>query len=351
MLSDATPPPAAPSLTYRLFCGVDIAAETFTTAWQAVGGLVSPPITLPQTPGGYTQFQQQLGATAVPAAQTLVVMEATGTYWMRLATTLHGAGYAVSVINPAQAHAFAKALLKRAKTDAIDAQTLTELAARLQPACWTPPPAVYAQVQQRLAERDDLVALRQQVRNQLHALIQQPVVVDAVRARKESLIATLTKQIKAVDAELVPAFAQDEAWDAAFTRLQTIPGVGLVTAAWLVLSTNNFTSASSPEAVAAYAGLVPMPRESGRSVHGRARIGRAGNARLRRACYMAAVSALRFNPTIQAFYQRLRATGKPAKVALCAAARKLIHLAWAIGTHERAFDPAYQPHRPSKKTA
>jgi transposase len=92
-------------------------------------------------------------------------MEATGAYWMKLATALFQAGFALSVVNPRQAHHFAKALLKRAKTDAIDAQTLAQLASTLQPALWTPPPEVYHQLQQRLAERDDLLVLQQQVRN------------------------------------------------------------------------------------------------------------------------------------------------------------------------------------------
>ncbi len=92
-------------------------------------------------------------------------MEATGSYWVALATTLAQAGFAVSVINPDQAHNFAKALLQRAKTDAIDARTLARLASMVQPARWTPSPAIDAELQQRLAERDTLVDVRQQVRN------------------------------------------------------------------------------------------------------------------------------------------------------------------------------------------
>src|SRR5947209_10391201 len=110
-------------------------------------------------------------ASGVAPQAVLVVLEATGAYWINLAVFLHHAGFSVSVINPMQAHHFAKALLKRAKTDAIDAQTLTVLAAQLQPAPWTPPPAIYAELQQRLAQRDDLVNIRQQVRNQRHALV------------------------------------------------------------------------------------------------------------------------------------------------------------------------------------
>ena len=89
-----------------------------------------------------------------------MAMEATGSYWMGVATSLAEAGFAVSVVNPAQAHHFATALLRRGKTDAIDAQTLAQLAALLQPTPWTPPPAIYHALHQRLVQRDALLRLR-----------------------------------------------------------------------------------------------------------------------------------------------------------------------------------------------
>ena len=326
---------------YDLFVGIDIAAQTVAVAWQRPSAPLSRPLSIPQTPAGYATLIARLQATAVAPARTLVVMEATGSYWITLATTLHAAGYAVSVINPAQAHAFAKALLKRAKTDAIDAQTLTQLAALLQPAPWTPPPVVYHELQQRLAQRDALLDLRQQVRNQRHALLQHPFVVAAVQERMDSLLATLTAQIAAVEAELLPALQQDAAWAAAAARLQTLKGVGLLTASWLLVSTLCFTTCPTPEAATAYAGLAPNERSSGTSVYHRPRIGHTGNARLRTALYMATLSATVRNPVIKPFYDRLRAAGKPMKVARCAAARKLLHLAWALVTKAQDFDPAY----------
>jgi transposase len=217
----------------------------------------------------------------------LVVMEATGSYWITLATTLTQAGFTVSVVNPAQAHHFARALLKQAKTDAIDAQILAQLAHLLQPAPWTLPRAVYAELQQRLAQRETRLSLRQQVRNQLHALIHTPVVVTAVKGPMEQLIQTLTEQIEEVDAELEVSLAQDEAWAASATRLQTIIGIGPLVAAWLLVTTLNFTLCESAEALTSYAGLAPRPFQSGSSVHGRARIGHTGNARLRAILYMA----------------------------------------------------------------
>ena len=129
-------------VSYRLFVGVDIAAATATVAWPSPGLRVSRPITIDQTPQGFTALGQRLLASGHGATEILVVMEATGAYWLSLATALVAQGFAVSVINPAQAHHFAKALLRRAKTDAIDAQMLAQLAALLQPAPWNPPPAV-----------------------------------------------------------------------------------------------------------------------------------------------------------------------------------------------------------------
>ena len=328
---------------YRLFVGVDIAAATAMAAWQGEKGTVSRPVQIAQSPHGHADLHEKLGARGVPVAETLVVLEATGSYGITLATTLAQWGDAVSVINPSQAHDVAKALLKRAKTDAIDAQTLAQLAALLQPECWTPPPAIYRELQQRLAQRDSLLDLRQQVRNQRHAREQGPVVIAAVRQRMETLLATLNAQIKEVEKEITPVLTQDEAWAKAAALLQTITGVGLVTAAWLVTSTLTVSVCPSPEAAVAYAGLVPDVRESGTSVRGKQAVSRSGNKRLRRTLYLATLSATRFNPPIKAFSTRLRAAGKPAKVARCAAARKLLPLAWAVVTKGRPYDPAYQP--------
>jgi transposase len=331
-----------PAPAYRLFVGVDIAAATATVAWLEPGTPSCRPFTIDQSKAGMTELQARLQATGIAPADTLIVMEATGSYWITLATTLHQAGYVVSVINPSQAHHFAKALLKRAKTDPIDAQTLTQLAAKLQPERWIAPPEVYYELQQRLAQRDALLDLRQQLRNQLHALSQGLVVIAAVRMRMERLITTLTDQIAEVEAEIGPTLRQDDAWAAAAARLQTITGIGLLTAAWIVVTTVNFRLCPSADELVGYAGLAPMPYDSGTSVHGRRRIGHRGNGRLRTALYMASLSAAQHNPIIKAFYERLRAAGKLKKVARCAAARKLLRIAWAVAVKGQVFDPAYR---------
>jgi transposase len=350
-----SPDPATP---YQLFIGVDIAAATATVAWQRPQQKPSKPLTLEQTPEGFSSLHQRLISSGARPEQILVVMEATGISWLAFATYFARQGYAISVVNPSQAHHFAKALLKRAKTDAIDAQTLTQLAALLQPALWTPPPSIYEELEQRLSQRESLLLMRGQLRNQLHALTHNPVVVTQVRQRMEALDQTLTAQLAEIEAELaalvrppeeeqaavdtVKHATLEQAWAKNIARLQTIPGIGLLTAMWIVVTTMNFTLCASAEQAAAYAGLVPVPRESGTSVYKRPCIGHTGNGRLRTVLYLATLSAARYNPIIHPFYERLRLAGKPMKVARCAAARKLLVLAYALVRHQKDFDALYQ---------
>ncbi len=186
-------PSTANSARYQLFVGIDIAPTTATAAWIPATSPTSPtstasplskplskPFTFDQTPQGYAALHNKLQATGCLPQQTLVLMEATSTYWIMLAVELHEAGYAVSVVNPAQAHHFARAQLKRAKTDELDAQTLPHLAHSLSPAPWTPPPPIYYELAQCLSQRDTLQSLRTQSLNRLHALAHRRVVIASV---------------------------------------------------------------------------------------------------------------------------------------------------------------------------
>jgi transposase len=331
------------SVAYELYVGVDVAAETFVAAWLVPEGPPSAPYTGEQTAAGFAALVHRLQGTGVPPAATLVVLEATSAYWVGLAVALHEAGYRAAVVNPRQAHHFFKARLRRAKTDALDARDLARFAAALRPAPWSPPPVVYHEVRQRLVARDGLLAMRTQARNQRHALLQWPVVIAGVRDHLDEVIADLDQRVAALEAEIAAAL-KESTWAEPLACLTSAPGIGLVTASWLLVGTLNFALCSGPEALTAYAGLAPVPRESGRRVRGRPHIGHDGNARLRTVLYMATLSATRYNPAIAAFYQRLRASGKPPKVARCAAARKLLHQAWALGSKLQRFQPHYGQH-------
>ncbi len=321
------------------FVGIDIAAETFAVAYQDVTTGERGQLALEQTPRHYRQLVKSLTRLA-PAAQTQVVMEATGNYWLALAFHLHQAGFIVSVLNPSQAHHFAAAHLRRTKTDAVDAELLCRLAQTLHPDAWTPPPPICEQLQQRLARREDLLHMRTQERNRLHALQRHPHAEPHLLRGLREHIRYLQRQIDQLDAEIEDLLLGDHPWAAAVRRLLTIKGISIITTAAILATTHAFARCDTPEQAAAYAGLAPHASDSGKR-HGQRSVG-GGNDFLRRTLYMAAGSAVRFNPPVKVFYDRLLQRGKLKKVARTAAARKLLHIAWAVVVKERDFDPSYQ---------
>lgn len=327
------------------YVGIDVAAKTLAIVISTVPGAQ----TLPNTAAGWQQLHETLTAHGAHPVTTRLILEATGAYWQGAATALTAGGWTVSVISPGSARHYAQARLRRAKTDRVDAAVLAAYGRDLQPAAWTPLPADVQTLQLLIRQRDDLVALQTETRNRQHALDQLPAVPDLVRAPLAAVLTVLREQIATLDtairqqAQAAATIAND------LLRLQTIVGVGLLTATVVVVETRPLRQGATPAQVVAYAGLDPAPHESGTSVRGAGRISKTGNARLRQALYMAAVSAVRFNPVFKAFYDRLVARGKPKKVALVAAARKLLVLMVTLLTHGRDFDPTWATTHPGHR--
>lgn len=184
--------------------------------------------------------------------------------------------------------------------------------------------------------------MRIQERNRLHALRQWPDAQVSVVQCYEALLAVLTDQIDTLQREVEQLLKSDSTWSASAHFLLSIPDIGPITAAWLLIATLNFTTCETVEQLVAFAGLAPYPRQSGARLHRIRGVGRGGHARLRSALYMAAIASVRSNSTIRCFYRRLRQSGKPAKVALCTCVRKLILIAWAVVSKCQLFAPDHE---------
>jgi transposase len=267
---------------------------------------------LPNTPAGHRRLGQLL------SAQMHVICEATGGYERGVVAALQTAGIPVSVLNPSRVRSFARAQGQRAKTDRIDAAVLTAYGQSLQPAV-TP---ARSRTEQELTE---LVRRRQQLVDLLVAqrLQTEGLTLPSLQRQAHSLIRRLERDLDQLDELLAKLQQQTPALQAQVQRLEAIDGVGEVTARNVLAELPELGRLNRRQ-VAALAGLAPHPRQSGQWT-GRASIG-GGRAALRRALYMAALSASRCNPHLRTFYQRLRLAGKPAKVALTAVMRKLIVL-------------------------
>lgn len=314
--------------------GIDIAKLKFNACLITAGGKLRHKL-FPNNAAGFAQLAEWL--TRQDAARTHACMEATGTYGEALALYLHAGGHRVSVINPAAVKAFAQSRLSRTKTDKVDAELMARFCQTQRPPAWSPPAPEVRQLQALARRPESLVEMRVAEENRLSS----GITVEAVRQCVEGHVAYLNEQIRRTQ-ELIrrhvdthPTLKQQSA------LLDSIPGIGEATAALLLAEVTDIKQYRSARQVAAYAGLVPRERRSGSSVRGRVRLSKIGNARLRRALYFPAITALRCSPFFQQWAAGLRQRGKSKMSVIGAAMRKLIHLAYGVLKTGKPFDPEW----------
>jgi transposase len=262
----------------------------------------------------------------------LVVLEATGGYEAPLAAALAAAGLPACVINPRQARDFAKAAGKLAKNDRIDAAVLAHFAEALRPRPRPLPEAEVAALDALLARRRQLLGMLTMERNRLGTCR-----AGSVKADLEAHIAWLEERLRNSEKELKAAVQASPVWREKDDLLRSIPGVGPVAARTLLAGLPELGRLSGRQA-AALAGLAPFDDDSGKR-QGQ-RYVKGGRADVRCVLYMAALAAVRHNPALAAFKERLAKAGKKAKVILTAVARKLVVLANAVIRTGRRWDPA-----------
>jgi transposase len=273
-------------------------------------------------------------------------MEATGAYHLPLATALHAAGHTVLVCNPLSIARYGQAVLARTKTDAADARRIARFWAAHEPVPWTPTPPAQQQSRALLTARETLVQERLRLRNRQHAA-GYTACADLVAELQAPVLAAIVAQIARVDAELVALGRAESALGSRLRLLTSVPGLGLTTAAAL-LASRPLDRLRTARQVAADVGLCPQERSSGSSIRGRGRIGPLGPAHLRKALDMPAVVAMRLDPDLRPFAERLRAAGKRPKVVVTAVMRQLLLLAVAI---LRSGEPFSETHRRPERRA
>jgi transposase len=250
------------------------------------------------------------------ADNVFVVFEATGVYDRALAEVLRQAGIRFARINPARARDFARAGGRLAKTDAIDARMLALFARAMGPVADPPPEPARNTLASFAKRRDQLVHMRAQEKNR-RSEVRDPVMAEDITLH----IDFLSRQIVAVEARIEALIkAEPEICEQA-RLLRSAPGIGPVACMQLIAQMPELGRVG-PKQVAALAGLAPFNVDSG-SYRGKRAIG-GGRKRVRDAMYMGSLNAVRRDPILKSFYQKLRAAGKPAKLALIAVARKLL---------------------------
>lgn len=289
------------------FVGIDVSKNTLDMRIEPAGAARQ----VSYDNAGVAQVCQRL----TEVGPTLIVMEATGGLETRLASELAAQGLPVAVVNPRQVRDFAKATGQLAKTDRIDAAVLCAFARAIRPAVRPIKDADTRELDEGVTRRRQLVEMRVQETLRLGS---------ASQRQQKSLkahIAWLDKRLHEIDLDLRTRLRKSDVWRAKDDLLRSIPGIGAVTSRTLLAKCPELGQLNRRE-IAALVGLAPLCNDSGK--HRGKRFIWGGRADVRAVLYMAGVSAIRCNPAIKAFAERLKKAGKPAKVVIVACMRKLL---------------------------
>jgi transposase len=268
-------------------------------------------------------------------APVLIVVEATGGWEVALVGALAAALLPVAVVNPRQVRDFARSTGTLAKTDRLDAQSLAHFAEALRP---QPRPLPNAQAQELsalLQRRRQLVDMLTAEKNRL------PLAARRIRPQLQAHIAWLQRQISQFDDDLRELLRSSPLWRDKEDLLRSAPGVGPVLATTLVAALPELGTLTRQQ-IAALVGVAPLNRDSG-TLRGRRTVW-GGRAQVRTVLYMSTLVAVRHNPVLAVFYQRLRAAGKAPKVALTACMRKLLTILNAMLKHHTRWAPVMAQH-------
>lgn len=292
-----------------VYLGLDVSSQSLDAS------LLAKPFSLPNSPAGVRKLLRLIAQHTGPLH---VICEATGGYERALVAALQAQHIPVSVINPRLARDFARAQNRLAKTDRIDAAVLADYGKAMRPAPTPVPDAATQRLALLVAQRDTLVEERARHKTRLRQSAD-----TWLRNQIKRLIANLCAEITKLEALMRQTVAANAQLAARAARFDEAAGIDWRSALCLCAHMPELGTLSRGQA-AALAGLAPFNRDSGRW-RGQRHIS-GGRAPVRRTLYLASLHAARKNPILKAFYQRLRAAGKPAKVALTAVARKLLLL-------------------------
>src|SRR6266511_4013150 len=306
----------------QLFVGIDVAKAQLDIAVRPTGDRWA-----------VTNDETGMAALVAPLqtmAPTLMVLEATGGYQRAVVAALAAAGLPIVVVNPRQARDFAKATGQLAKTDRLDARALAHFADAVRPAPRPLPDAQTEELRAMLARRRQLIAMRTAEQNRLSGVSQR------LRADIQAHITWLDTRLASLDEDLDATLRASPVWREHETLLRSVPGIGPVCTRTLLLDLTELGTLSR-QRIAALVGVAPFHRDSGtlrgtRTVWG-------GRTHVRATLYMSTLVAVRYNPILKGFYERLRAAGKAAKVALTACMRKLLTILNAMVKHHTPWQP------------
>ena len=310
----------------KIVLGIDVSKKTLDAALIFDNRTLSKQFS--NTPEGLQSLAAWLESLGI--RQVHACLEATGTYSEAAALFLHERGHQVAVVNPLRIKGYAQSNLQRNKTDRLDARLIASFCLTQEPDQWLPPSAEVKKLQVLMRRIEVLEQMRQAEENRLANSVWE------VQPSIERMIALLKEEILELERQIKEHIDRHPDLKQQSELLQSIPGIGTRTA-HLLLSEIEFERYSSARAIAAQAGVTPRKKQSGTSLK-QTNLSKLGNPRLRRALYFPAIVARQHNEIVKEFAKRLKKSGKTPMQIVCAAMRKLLHIAFGVLKHKRPFD-------------
>jgi transposase len=314
--------------------GIDVSKDVLDVAVRR-DGTCDETARFPNDARGHRALIRWLTKRNRPAR---VVLESTGIYSLDVALALHAArDVVVMVANPRAIKQFAGALMQRSKTDLTAAVALREYAVRMPFVPWQPPTAEILALRGIARRIAALIVERTRERNRLHAVQATTAQVAVVANDIEVNIRHLERRIELLSAEAVALVRAHPVLQRAFEQLTSIPGIAAHSAVQLLPELLVLPEGMTVRQWVAHAGLDPRAHQSGTSVDKPARLSKVGNAHIRRALFMPALVAVRHDPHVRAFFDKLVARGKTPLQAYVAVMRKLLHAIYGMFTTNTVF--------------
>ena len=276
---------------------------------------------------------EQLKNILPEGSNAIAALEATGCYGENLTRFLYNNDIKVFVLNPVQVRNYAKSKMLRTKTDKVDSEVIADFVTLHQESLqnWTPPLVSLEKLKGLYRCSEDLKGDATRVKGRIEACKNtDDLGKQEALLTYESQLEFIEKNILEVDKKMLSIIDECPELLGKFTLLCSIPGIAHKTAIGVLAELPEISNFNNAKQLAAYAGLNPAIRESGSSVRGRGRISHIGSAHLRKLLFLPAMSALRYNPIIKEFGDRLKAKQKNGKVVLVAAMRKLLHIIFGV---------------------
>lgn len=298
------------------FMGIDVAQSDLVVAREGVAGSKA----YPNTERGHRDLLRDLDREAKSGSPAeLIVLEATGGYQREVVAALGGVGLPVVVVNPRQVRDFARSTGQLAKTDQLDAHVLADFAARIKPELRPLPSEEQEELRDFLTRREQLIQMLVAEKNRLLQATGKRLQHRRKEIKKH--IDFLEREMKMLDSDLDGTLKKSPLWRENDDLLQSVPGIGKQSARALIGLLPELGTVTGGQ-ITKLAGLAPFNRDSG-TMRGKRHTG-GGRSRVRAVLYMATMSAIRHNPQIKDFYQRLVKAGKPKMVAMVACMRKIL---------------------------